>query len=319
MKAIRIHEFGGTENLRLDEIEKPIPKADEVLIKTAAAGINFADTMMRAGNYLTKPSLPVVLGFEAAGTITEIGENVQNFKVGDKVLGAMSSGGYAEYAVAEAAHLIPIPDEISYGEATALLVQGMTALGLLQGAKPEDTILIHAAAGGVGSLLVQLAKYKGLNVIGTASSAQKLEKIVKYGADFAVDYTQSDWTEQILQITENKGVDIIIEMVGGDVVGENLKVLALNGTMWIYGAATGKDYKISALGLMNKNHIVRGYWLTLEKPEKRAAFAGELLRHVAEKRLHLEITEYPLEQAAEAHKAIEGRKTTGKVVLTMAK
>ena len=317
MKAIRVHEFGGTEKLVLDEIEKPSPQPDEVLIKVKAAGVNYADTMMREGNYLVKPALPVILGFEAVGEIEETGANINGFKVGQRVLASVSSGGYAEYTVAKASNLIPVPDELSDGEATALLVQGLTALGLLNEAKAGQSILIHAAAGGVGSLLVQLAKHRNLKVIGTASSAQKLEKIVKNGADFAVNYSESNWTEEILQITENKGVDIIIEMVGGEIVEENLKVLAVNGTMWIYGAASGKDYKFSALGLMYKNHIVRGYWLTLETPENRARFAQELLRHVAEKRLQLEVTEFPLEKAAEAHEAIESRKTTGKVVLTV--
>lgn len=229
----------------------------------------------------------------------------------------MAKDGYAEYAVAKTSQLFPISDELTFAEATALLVQGMTALGLLRETSTGQTILIHAAAGGVGSLLVQLAKHKGLNVIGAASSVQKLEKITGLGADFAVNYSESDWTERILQITENKGVDIIIEMVGGEIVGENLKVLAVNGTMWVYGAASGKDYKLSVLGLMHKNHIVRGYLLTLETPENRTKFVKELLGYISENRLQIEVTEFPLEKAAEAHKAIEERRTMGKVVLTV--
>ena len=303
--------------MTLDEVEKPQPKAGELLIKVAAAGINYADTMQRAGNYLTRPELPFTLGYEAAGTIEEIGENVANFQIGQRVLATALSGGYAEYATAKAHGTIPIPDELGFGEATALLVQGLTALGLLHETKAGQTILVHAAAGGVGTLLVQLAKHKGLKVIGTASSEQKLELVSKLGADAAVNYSESDWTDEVLRVTEGKGADWIIEMVGGEIVGRNLKVLAKNGTMWIYGAASGEDFRLSVLSLMQKNHVVRGYWLMNETVENRIAFTKELLEHIRAGRLQIQVTEFPLAEAAEAHRAIEGRKTTGKVVLTV--
>lgn len=309
--------MGGAEKLTVEEIEKPIPGADEVLIKTAAAGINYADTMMRAGNYLTKPDLPFTLGYEAAGTIESLGENVTNFSVGQRVLATTSSGGYAEYATAKAALTMPIPDELGFGEATALLVQGLTALGLLNETKSGQTILIHAAAGGVGTLLVQLAKHKGLKVIGTASSEQKLELVASLGADIAINYSEADWTDEVLKATDGKGVDWLIEMVGGDIVGKNLKVLAKHGTMWIYGAASGEDFKVSVLSLMAKNHTIRGYWLMNESVPNRIAFTKELLEHLGAGRLKIQVTEFPLEQAKEAHEAIENRKTTGKVVLTV--
>ncbi|CAN5282376.1 NADPH:quinone oxidoreductase family protein [soil metagenome] len=315
MKAIRVHELGGADKLSLEEIEKPTPKADEVLIKTAAAGINYADTMMRSGNYLTKPELPFTPGYEAAGTIEELGENVTNLQKGQRVLATVSSGGYAEFATANSKATIPIPDELGYGEANALLVQGLTALGLLNDTKSGETILIHAAAGGVGSLLVQLAKYKGLKVIGTASSERKLQLVAELGADFAVNYSEDDWTDEVLKATDGKGVDWLIEMVGGDIVAKNLKVLAKHGTMWIYGSASGEDFKVSVLSLMNKNHTIRGYWLMNESVENRIKFTKELLEHLGAGRLKIQVTEFPLEQAKEAHEAIEGRKTTGKVVL----
>lgn len=316
MKAIRVHELGGAEKLSLDEIEKPVPQADEVLIKVAAAGINYADTMMRSGNYLTKPELPFTPGYEAAGTIEELGENVSNLKKGQRVLATTSSGGYAEYATAKAVTVIPIPDELGFGEATALLVQGLTALGLLNETKSGQSILIHAAAGGVGSLLVQLAKHKGLKVIGTASSEAKLELVAKLGADAAINYSEHDWTDEVLAATDGKGVDWLIEMVGGEIVAKNLKVLAKHGTMWVYGSASGEDFKVSVLSLMQKNHAIRGYWLMNESVENRILFTRELLEHLGAGRLNIQITEFPLEKAREAHEAIEGRKTTGKVVLT---
>ena len=315
MKAIRVHELGGSDKLSLDEIEKPTPKADEVLIKVAAAGINYADTMMRAGNYLTQPDLPVVLGYEVAGTIEELGAEVTKFSVGQRVLATASSGGYAEYATAKASTVLPLPDELGYGEATALLVQGLTALGLLDAAKAGQSILIHAAAGGVGTLLVQLAKHKGLKVIGTASSEQKLQLVAELGADFAINYSEPDWTEEVLKATSGKGVDWLIEMVGGDIVAKNLKVLAKHGTMWIYGSASGEDFKVSVLSLMHKNHTVRGYWLMNEPIENRIRFTKELLEHLGAGRLKIQVTEFPVEQVKDALDAIENRKTTGKVVL----
>lgn len=317
MKAIRVNELGGAEKLSLEELEKPTPKADEVLIKVAAAGINYADTMMRAGNYLTKPDLPFTLGYEAAGTIEAVGESVTNLSVGQRVLATTSSGGYAEYATARAVLTMPIPDELGFGESTALLVQGLTALGLLNETQAGESILIHAAAGGVGTLLVQLAKYKGLKVIGTASSEQKLQLVADLGADFAVNYSEDDWTDEVLKATDGKGVDWIIEMVGGAIVGKNLKVLAKHGTMWIYGSASNEDFKVSVLSLMAKNHTIRGYWLMNESVANRVEFTKELLEHLAAGRLKIQVTEFPLEEAKAAHEAIENRKTTGKVVLTV--
>ena len=317
MKAIRVNELGGADKLSLEEIDKPILKADEVLIKVAAAGINYADTMMRSGNYLTKPDLPFTLGYEAAGTVEESGADVKNLQKGQRVLATTSSGGYAEFATAKANLTMPIPDELGFGRSTALLVQGLTALGLLDDTKSGDSILIHAAAGGVGTLLVQLAKYKGLKVIGTASSEQKLEFVADLGADFAVNYSEDDWTDEVLKATDNKGADWIIEMVGGDIVAKNLKVLATHGTMIVYGSASGEDFKVSVLSLMNKNHTIRGYWLMNESAENRIEFTKELLGHLGAGRLKIQVTEFSLENAREAHEAIENRKTTGKVVLTV--
>jgi NADPH2:quinone reductase len=317
MKAIRIHEFGASGNLRVDEIEKPIPGADEVLIKTAAAGMNYADTMLRQNKYLFSPTLPFTLGFEVAGTIEAVGGGVSNFAVGQRVLATIRGGGYAEYAVADWRTVVPIPDDLEFGKATALLVQGLTALGLLADLKSGQTILIHAAAGGVGSLLVQLAKHKGAKVLGTASTAEKLEKIASLGADVGINYSESDWTEEVLAATDGKGANLIIEMVGGEIGKQNLKCLATGGTMIVYGAASGEDFQISALSLLGRMQTVKGYNLNFETRENMAAFTKELMMHIAENRLEVIVSEFPLEQARQAHDALEGRKTMGKVVLTV--
>ena len=317
MKAIRIHEFGGSENLRVDEVEKPTPGADEVLIKTAAAGINYADTMLRQNKYMFSPELPFTLGFEVAGTIEAIGSNVQHLTIGQRVLATIRGGGYAEYAIADWRTIVPIPDDLDFGKATALLVQGLTAVGLLADLKSGQTILIHAAAGGVGSLLVQLAKHKGAKVLGTASTAEKLEKVASLGADVGINYTEADWTDEVLAATDGKGADLIIEMVGGEIGRQNFKCLATGGTMTVYGAASGEDFQISALNLLFKMQTVKGYNLNFETRENMAAFTKELMSHIAENRLEVTVTEFPLEQARQAHDALEGRKTMGKVVLTV--
>lgn len=317
MKAIRFHKFGGAENLRVDEIETPQPGAEEVLIKTAVAGINYADIMLREGNYFFRPPLPFVPGFEAAGTIEAVGENVGNLQTGQPVLAMMRGGGYAEYAVAAAAQVFPIPDGLNFGEATALLVQGMTALGLIQDLRAGQSILIHAAAGGVGSLLVQLAKQRGAHVLGTASSPEKLEKVANLGADAGINYTEADWTKQVLEATDGKGADLIIEMVGGEIGKSNFECLATKGTMIVYGAASGEPFDISPISLLGKMQTVKGYNLNLETRENMARFGGELMQSVVAGNLKVSVTEFPLEQAAYAHRAVESRKTTGKVVLTI--
>ncbi len=177
--------------------------------------------------------------------------------------------------------------------------------------------MIHAAAGGVGSLLVQLAKHKGLKVLGTASSEQKLQLVAELGADYAINYSEDDWTDEVLKATDGKGVDWLIEMVGGDIVAKNLKVLATHGTMWVYGSASGEDFKVSVLSLMPKNHTIRGYWLMNESVENRIRFTKELLANLNAGRLKIQVTEFPFEKVKDAHDAIENRKTTGKVVLTV--
>jgi NADPH:quinone reductase len=317
MKAIRIHEFGGAEKLRLEEIEKPQPKPDEVLIKNAAAGINYADIMLRNGRYLRQPPLPVTPGFEAAGTVEAVGASVTDWKVGQRVLALIDAGGYAEYVSTNVSQLVSIPDRLEFGHATALLVQGLTAVALLRDLQAGQTILIHAAAGGVGSLLVQLAKYKGAKVIGTASSTEKLQKVIELGADIGINYAESGWANQVLQATANKGADLIIEMAGGEIGRQNLNCLATHGTMIVYGAASGEDFQISALSLLAKMQTVKGYYLTIDSPSNRALYSKELMEHINAGRLRVMVTEFPIEQAMKAHRAIESRRTTGKVVLSI--
>ena len=317
MQAVRLHQYGGTDMLRLEEVEQPQPGANQVLIKTAVAGINYADTMLRAGTYPMKPELPYTLGFEVAGTVEAVGEGVEGSHLGRRVMAMMlQGGGYAEYAVADATHIIPVPDDLEFGKATALLAQGLTALGLLKDLQAGQTILVHAAAGGVGSLLIQLAKHKGARVIGTASTKEKLAIVESLGADASINYTEADWTDQVLAATEGDGVDLLIEMVGGEIGEANTKCLAQGATMILYGSASGEDFHISAQAVLFKSLKIQGYTLYDETPETLRGFTEELMAHVSANRLQVIVQEFPFAEAAQAHAALEGRKTSGKVVLT---
>ena len=323
MKAIRIQETGGPEVMHLEDIEKPTPKAGEVLIKVAAAGINYADLAQRQGAYLTRTNTPMTMGFEFAGTVEELGSGVTSPQVGSRVV-ALAPGGYAEYTVAPANTVIPIPDNLDFNSAAAFPVQGVTAYQLLREStrlQEGDSVLVHAAAGGVGTLAIQLAKLMGAKtVVGTASNSKKLELIRELGADAAINYTEADWAEQITKATGGKGPDVILEMVGGDIAEKSLQILAPFGRMVVYGAASGQMVQFSGIQLMYKNQSVVGYWLTawMSRPDKIAEAAQALMQYLATGKLRIIVGHtFPLEQAAEAHRTIADRKTTGKVVLTV--
>jgi len=228
-----------------------------------------------------------------------------------------TGGGYAEYIAAKVTKVVPIPDGMTDGVATALLVQGLTSLGLLRDVKAGQTVLVHAAAGGVGSLLVQLAKHLGAKVIGTAPTKEKLETARRLGADAAINFTEANWAEQVLKATGNEGVDHLIEMVGGDIGAQNLSLLKPQGTMTVYGVASGQDFQISALALLFKAATVKGYILYNESPESLAQFTEELMGHLAAGRLQVLVQEFALADAAKAHEAVGSRKTIGKVILNV--
>lgn len=321
MLAIRIHETGGPEVLRLEEVETPTPAQGEVLVKIAAAGINYADLAQRNGAYLTRTQTPMTLGFEVAGTIVEHGPGVNSPPVGTRVI-AFVSGGYAEYAIASASAVIPIPEGLDFTHAAAFAVQGLTAYQTLRESgrlAAGESVMVQAAAGGVGTLAVQLARLMGAGkVIGTASSEHKLELVRRLGADAAINYTQDDWVEQVKKATGGRGVDIVLEVVGGEVAEKSLQCLAPFGRLVVIGAASGQRPSFSGVQLMYKNLSVVGYWLTawMSRPDRIAAATAELMQYLAHGNLEIVVGHtFPLAQAAEAHRAIAERKTTGKVVL----
>ncbi len=321
MKAIRINETGAPEVMHIEEIEIPTPKGGEVLVKVAAAGINYADLAQRQGAYLTRTITPATMGFEFAGTVAAHGPGVTAPAVGTRVV-AFGEGGYAEYALAPVSSVIPIPDTLDFAHAAAFPVQGLTAYQLLRESahiEEGESVLVHAAAGGVGTLAVQLAKLMGAGtVIGTASNDDKLALARRLGADVTINYTEDNWAEQVKNATGGTGADIILEMVGGHIAEQSLQCLAPYGRMVIYGAASGEVVQFTGIQLMYKNQAIIGYWLTsqLRRTDHIARAAIELMQYLATGKLEIIVEHtYPLAEAVEAHKAIAARKTVGKVVL----
>jgi NADPH2:quinone reductase len=324
MKAIRFHAVGGPEVLRLEEIDEPRPKAGEVLIAVRAIGVNFADTRFRRGEYFVRPVFPAIPGMEAAGEVVARGEGVTTVAVGDRVM-ALGAAAYAERMIARAADCFPMPAALEFERASALPIQGLTAhhtlfacARLLRG----ERVLVHAGAGGVGTLAIQLAKRAGAAaVIATAGSPEKLQLTRELGADFAIDYRQSDWVAQVKEATGGRGVDVILEMLGGtDAYKRNLACLAPMGRMVVYGAASG-DTKgtLEPIGLMGKNHSVIGYYLTgfRQDRERCAGPLAELADATARGELRVIIGKTaPLAEAETIHREMESRATVGKLVLT---
>jgi NADPH:quinone reductase len=322
MKAVVAEGPGESEVLQYVDATRPAPRGWEVLIEVEAAGVNYADTMRRRDRYLTRQSFPFTPGSEVAGTVVEVGEDVENASEGDRVVTLLDSGGYADFAAAPAASLIPLPDGLGFDEAAAIPLQGLTAYHTIKtsGALQEgEGILVHAAAGGVGTLAVQMAKLLGAGrVIATAGSPEKLDLARSLGADVLIDYTEEDWPEKVLKATEGEGADVILEMVGADFPEKNLRCLATFGRMVVFGAASGDRGHLVPGALMNGCQSVVGFWLVpiLSRPDLFVPSLEQTLGWVASGDLKLTIgARYPLERAAEAHADLEGRKTTGKLIL----
>lgn len=321
MKAIRVHQRGGLEAMKMEEVERPTPTQRQVLIKVAVAGVNFADLGQRNGNYQNLAPLPLTLGFEVAGTIEEVGAGVTTLSKGTRVV-ALVNGGYAQYAVADATVTVPLPEQVSFAEAVVLPVQGQTAyLALEKAARLHkgERVLVHSAAGGVGSLLVQLAKLMGASmVIGTTTSENKEEFIRTQGADVVVHTNEKNWVEQVMQATQGQGVDVALEVVGGDVGQQSLACLALFGRMVVYGTLTGAVTPIVTQMLIPRCLSVIGYNTNVQSLDDQMRANHALLDYIASKQLKVTLNDsFPLADAAAAHKAIEENKTRGKVVLTI--
>ena len=327
MKAIRVHEPGGPEVLRPEEVEAPTPGPDEVLIKVEVAGVNYADTATRRGMVFGphRATFPITPGFEVAGVVAALGEGVEGPAEGARVVAVLGSGGYAEYAVAPTGMVVEVPEGVDLPSATAaLLVQGITAYGVLHdaaGLREGESVLVQAAAGGVGSLAVQLARLAGAStVVGTAGSAEKRELVSSLlGADRVVDYGREGWTDEVLEATGGSGVDVVLESVGGEAGAASFGCLAPLGRMVMFGAASGRPMPPPDLMQMNvKGLTLSGFGGPWLRPGRAQAARKEISAHLVTGDLRPVLSRsFPLAEAAEAHRAVEERRTTGKVVLVV--
>ncbi|HEX7775950.1 MAG TPA: NADPH:quinone oxidoreductase family protein [Parvibaculum sp.] len=323
MKAVRFHKTGGPEVLVYEDVPDPTPRDWEVMIRVEAAGVNFSDTMRRGGLDYPEPSPPpFILGIEVAGTVVAIGKAVTSVAVGAQVFVAPGAGGYAQYICVPAARVIPLPPGVSSAQAAALVAHGLTAAISLRNAArlaPGETVLVDAAAGGVGSFAVQLAKLYGASkVIAAASSPEKRAAAERLGADASVDYTQPGWAEKVRELTGGRGVDVVIEMAGGETLNQAIDTLALFGRLIVVGQASGQTAQIAPWDLSYMNRTVTGFYISkyFAFPDLIQSTLREIIGFVVSGKLSVHVGQMlPLSQAAEAHRLMEGRKTLGKVVL----
>ncbi len=319
MKAIRVHELGGPDVLRYEEISVPSPGPGQALVKVEAIGLNFIDCYLRKGLYTS--ALPFTPGMEAAGTVTATGPGVREVRVGDRVAYAPHMGAYAEYAVVPSDRLVQLPEGLDAHTAAAAILQGMTAHYLATSIYPlkeGDTVLVHAAAGGVGLLLVQIAKIRGARVFGTVSTPEKAELARGAGADEIILYTEQDFEAEVMRLTSGKGVNAVYDGVGRTTFDKSLKCVGIRGVLALYGQSSGPVPPVDPIRLWDNSVFLTRpalahYTITRAELLKRA---GDVLGWVASAKLRLRISQIlPLKDAPEAHRLLEGRKTTGKVLL----
>jgi len=320
MKAIQVKRTGGPEVLELAELAVPEAKGNEAVVKLTAAGVNFIDVYYREGRY--KAVLPFVPGQEGAGQISSVGPDVKQLKVGDRVAYTAIMGSYAEYAVVPEDRLVKIPQGVSYQQAAGAMLQGMTAHYLSQDTYPlkkGETALVHSAAGGVGLLLVQMAKNIGARVIGTVSTEEKAKLARDAGADDIILYTQSDFEIETRKLTDGHGVDVVYDSVGKTTFEKGLNVLRPCGYMVLFGGSSGAVPPFDLIQLSQKGSLyvtrptLAHYIATREDLERRS---GDVFGMIAAGKLKLRIDHtYPLKDAAQAHRDLESRKTTGKLLL----
>lgn len=320
MKAVRVEQFGGLEALKVQDIAVPEPQQGEARVKIEAIGVNFLDIYQRSGRY--QGSLPFTLGQEAAGVVDHIGPNVTEVKPGDRVAYASAQGSYAEYAIVPAWRLIQIPQGVDLNQAAAAMVQGLTAHYLTHSTYPlktGETALVHAAGGGTGQLLVQVAKLCGARVIGTVSTEEKAALAHEAGADEVILYTQRDFEGEVKRLTSNAGVEVVYDSVGKDTFDKSLNCLKRRGYMVLYGASSGAVPPIDPQILNAKGSL----YLTRPYIGHYTADRAELLQRVndvfnwiANGKLKIRIDKsFPLAEVAEAHRYLEGRQSKGKILL----
>jgi NADPH2:quinone reductase len=320
MRAIQVTEFGDTDAMELVEVDRPEPGEGELRIEVRAAGINFADIMQRRGHYHGGPEPPYVAGLEVAGVVDAVGEGVGR-SVGDRVVSMVGAAGYAEYAVADARGVLDIPDGMSFEAAAGFPVQFLTAHNCLHEwgeLEAGESVLIHAAAGGVGTAAVQIASEAGARVFGTASTAEKPETAVELGCDVPINYVEEEFVDRVHEETDH-GLDLVLDGVGGDTTEESLNALAEFGRMVSYGAASGRPGRPPTDALLFGNKTVIGYHLgraMARKPLRVMGAVPELTGMLESGTLEVQVGHvFDLDEAAQAHEFIEDRRSSGKVVL----
>jgi NADPH:quinone reductase len=320
MKAIQVMQVGGPEAMEVAEVPIPQPAPGQALVKLSAAGVNFIDVYIREGRY--KAQTPFILGQEGAGVVTAVGTGAKSVKVGDRVAWTGLAGSYAEYAAMPVDRLVPVPDGVSERHAAAAMLQGMTAHYLSHDTfplKPGQTALVHAAAGGVGLLLVQMAHNIGARIIATVSTEAKAELARAAGADEVILYTQADFEAEAKRLTGGKGVDVVYDSVGKTTFEKGLNILRPRGMMVLFGGSSGAVSPFDPIALSQKGSLyltrpaLGSYVATRDELMARA---GSVFGMIADGKLSLRIEHmYPLQDAQRAHRDLEGRKTTGKLLL----
>lgn len=320
MRAIRVHEVGGPEQMKVDTIDVPTPGPKQALVKIDTSGVNFIDIYFRTGLY--KADAPFTLGMEAAGVVEAVGPDVTEVAVGDRVAYAMTRGSYAEYAVVPAGTLVKVPDGVDLESAASVMLQGMTAHYLSHSTFPLEkhhTALIHAAAGGTGALLVQMAKMRGARVIATAGTAEKAERAKAAGADEVILYAEQDFEAETRRLTGGTGVDVVYDSVGAATWERSLGSLKPRGMMVSFGNASGAVPAIQPLVLSTKGSLyltrptLASYCANREELLWRA---GDVLRWLASGSLQTKVHKtYPFAEAAQAHQDLAGRVSAGKLLL----
>ena len=320
MKAVRIHEFGNLDVLKWEEIDRPKPRANQVLIQVESAGVNYADLMRRQGGY-PGPDLPSTLGLEAAGTIVELGSDVVGLEIGQKAMG-MGPQGNAEYVAVNSNFVFPYPAELDPTEAGGMPITFLTAYHLLKtrgNMQEGHTILIQAGASGVGTVATQLAKSWGARVITTASSQEKLDLSKSLGSDITINYTNQDFESEIDTITQGKGVDLVLECVGGEVLEKSVRCLSSYGTLISYGNASGVPANLTSTDITSANRTVIGFSMgrspvgTLD----HQTAMSKLFPMIIEGKAKLIVDSVlPMHEVAKAHHHLANRGTKGKVILT---
>ena len=321
MRIVRYHEYGGPEVLRVEEAPTPQPAAGEVLIRTGAIGVNFIDMLLRRGAGPWPTSLPGAPSGDVVGTVAALGDGVTSAAVGDRVVAHVMTGAYADYVTVAAGEVHPVPVGLGDTEASVLSSPGPVAVGVIRTGRlaPGETVLVHAAAGAIGHLAVQLARLAGAGtVIATASSPAKLAFAREYGADVAVDYTRPGWADEVRAATGGRGVDLILDSVGGEILRTGIGLLAPAGRLVVYGMASGERPETPA-GWPRQSGPVTGFTMpewTARHPDEVRSGQAELVGHLVTGRLRVALhSTLPLTEAAKAHELFESRAQIGRVLL----